>query len=409
MKLSTKDKKMLIVLGAFLLLLGYYEFVINPLYRISKKSNNSLITEKKDLLILKTKVASLSNYNKKFANLANIVKIAEKSIIMPFVNVALDSKIKAIMGAAEKSHVKIRSIKPMNSIQETKDGKTKVIKDKYFSIEGAASIDNLLMFLRNLWGTKLDSINISSMNEVGSELRYFIKIEFLSKIEFKFDNSNDTVTAYKDFKLKYNPFTVIKPPPPPKPKYVKPIKTEPPKIVHKLDNFTLIGIAQFNKDRMAIIDDKLKKRVMYLLKGDSFRESIVKSISDKIVSFYFADNKQVITVKLKENALKLKAGTPKKSNDKNKKKGHLGIMVETFTQDLANRYKLEFNPGLFVISPGRHRNVFKKNDIIIEINEQAVPNFEAALRIMNKVYAGDKIKIVLKRDGKVMNFSYNAD
>ena len=410
MKIAQKDIKMLIILGIFLVLIGYYEFLVQPLYKMSQKSNTQLMSEKKQMLILKTKIAGLPNYRKKFNNLVDIIQVAENNSMMPFVDVALDVKIKAVMEAAEKSFVKIKSIKPMNDIQEIRDGKAKVIKDKFFSIEGTASVEDFLKFLRNLWGTKLESVNLSSINEVGSQLRYFIKIEFLKKSVPTFSYENSNSKPYKKFTLKNNPFTIIKPPPPPKPKTAEVIKPKgPPKIVHKLENFELIGIAEFNKEKMVIIDDKIKKRVIYLLKGDSFRESVVKSITNNNVSFYFADNKQTITVKLKEKALKLKAGISDKKDNKNKKKGHLGIMVETFTQDLATRYKLEFNPGLFVISPGRHKNVFKKNDVIIEINGQAVPNFEAALRVMDKVYAGNKIKIILKRDGKVKKFSYNAD
>ena len=399
---------MLIILAVFLLSFGYYEFVIDPLYKMSKKSTTQVIAKDKDLLIIKTKVSSLNVHRKKLMHLTNIIQIANKSSLMPFVDVPLETKIKAIMGAAENSFVKIRSIKPMNFTEETKDGKTRIIKDKFFSIEGTATIEKLMKFLRNLWGTKLDSINVSSMNDVGTELRYFIKIEFLAKIDFSLIDSGKDTRIYENFNLKHNPFTIIKPPPPPKPKIVKKTINKPEKIVHTLDNFELIGIAKFNKESMAIINDQIKKRVIYLSKNDSFRKSVVKSIKETSVSFYFTDNKQTITVKLKTKTLELKTGTSKKKNN-NKKKGHLGIMVETFTQDLANKYKLSFNPGLFVISPGRHRKVFKKNDIIIEINDQAVPNFEAALRIMNKIYAGDKIKIILKRDGKEMNFSYNAD
>ena len=279
---------------------------------------------------------------------------------------------------------------------------------------------NFLSFLRNLWGTKLESLNLSSFenNGNGGDIRYFIKIEFLNKNDSPFLNKDELgkLKKYKDFKLMYSPFEVIKPPPPPPPPRPKgPIaKPKPKPIVHSISGFELIGIADLNNKMMAIIDDKQKNKVLYIKKGDDFRGAVVKEITDTTISFYFEDNKQTIEEKLKVNGLKLaqsdtsKNSSVKKKND-NRRKGHLGIMVETFTQDIANRYSLEFNPGLFVISPGRHRNIFKKHDVIIEINDRPVPNFEAALRVMSKVYVGDKIKIELKRAGREKSFSYVAD
>ena len=410
-KLTAKDKKMLIVLIVFLFAVGYYEFIVSPLYNMSMRTDSSIVKDKKQLLILKTKLGGLNNYKKKYNDLIEIIKIAEKSVIMPDVTVQLDTKIKAIMTAADIASVSIRSIKPMNYIKEGSKGEPIIIKDKFFSIEGTASVERFMKFIRGLWGTKLESVNLQTMDKSGGEIRYFIKIEFLNKVKSDIDNEKNLkdYPKYKAFNLEHNPFTIIKPSPPPRPKKVEREEPkEPPKIVHTLSNFELIGIAEFNKEKMAIINDKEKNKVIYLLKGDSFRESIVKSIKNKEVAFYFADNKQTIVEKLKDTGLKLKSSTTP-PNNKDKRKGHLGIMVETFTQDIANRYHVEFNPGLFVVSPGRHRNIFKKGDVILEINGQPVPNFEAALRVMNNVYVGDKLKIIFKRDGKSKTLSYNAD
>ncbi|MCF7791061.1 MAG: PDZ domain-containing protein [Victivallales bacterium] len=412
MNISKKDQKMLIILAVFLLAMGYFEFIFFPLFNLSQKYNNKLIKKRKQLIVLKTKLAGLDEYRRNYRKLLKIIKVADKNSLMPYEDAPLNNKIKEIMKAASENSVKIKSIKPMNYIKEGEDGKPEVVRDKYFTIEGETTVYRFLNFARKLWGTELERVNISTIDKTGNRLRYFIKIEFLEKINLDLSDLKDIdAKKYKIFELKHNPFSIIKPPPPPRPKSKATHKPKgPPRIVHRITGYELIGIAHSGKKDIAIIKDTKKNKVVYLVEGDHFRESIVRSIKAKSVIFYFADNKQKIVAKLKKSDLKLSPNTQNRKNEKKgKRKGHLGIMVETFTRDLANRYHVEFNPGLFVISPGKHKDIFKKHDIILEINGQPVPNFEAALRVMNQIYSGDKINIVLKRNGKKMNLTYKAD
>ena len=387
--------------------------ILEPLYNKSVSSGIALEKERKKLLVDKTQIAGLANCKKKYSELSQVIDIANENILMPFVDVPLDAKIKSIMYAAEKSSVKIKSIKPMNYIYESKDGKSMVVQDKFFSIEGNASPKNFLQFLRNLWGTGLDNINLTALDSSGTNIRYYLKIEFMKKLDPPLKKTNNKVKGFKDFSLKNNPFTIIKPPPPPRALRKSPgPPPKPQKVVHSINGIELIGIADYGEQGMAIIEDKQKQNEMvYLMKGDSFRNAVVKAITSKSVTFFFSDNKQDVVVSLKDDSLKLTGSNvdTEQKSQKNKRKGHLGIMVETFSQDLANRYHMEYYPGLFVISPGRHKDVFKKHDVIIEINDQPVPNFEAALRVMNRVYAGQSLKIEMKRNGKTQHITYNAD
>ena len=403
-KLSKKDKKMMIVLAVFLIGMAYYEFLLVPLTNMDVSAQKSLVKKKKELLIVKTKLGGLTNYRKKISDLKNVICIAVKNNSMPGIDEKLNDKMEAVMSAAKKASVKILSLKPINDVGENEDGSVKTIKDKYIAIDGNADINSFLNFLKNLWGVKLEEIELSSISKDGSRLRFYIKISFLPKTELDIKADKNEKTDIK-FGVKNNIFARIvppPPPPPPKPPGWKP--PPPPKPVYQLNNAKLLGVAEFGNNRMAIIEDGQKRITDFFFIGSKFRDSKLWKVDKTSVVFLFSDG-GTVTLKLPKEKKYYNVA----DGDRTKKKGHLGILAETFTEQLSKQYDLTFEPGLLIISSGAHGDVLQKGDVITSINGTQTPNFEAALGVMKSVYAGDTLKISLLRHGVKKNISYKAD
>lgn len=402
-KVAEKDKKLLLILVIFLLAAGYYVLLLEPLTKMNAEVSIKLQKQRKKLLVAKTKLGGLTNYRRMFYKLEKNVKVIEKSNLMPSIKATLQTKMKAVLSAAEKASVQISSLKPINSVLESEYGKATIINDKYFAIQGKANLASILNFLRNLWGTELVELDLTSDNKSGMGIRYYIKITFLPKSNYKFDFEANKNEPFKNFGVKDNIFTIIVPPPPPRPPGPPP---PPPKPVHHINNAKILGIADFAGVNMVIIKDENTNRVEYLVHGDKFRESKIAKITQIEVVFLFSDG-ETVTLKLPKQGL----GNIISNGDgePTKKPGHLGILAETLTEELAKQYNEKFIPGLLVISTGSHSDVFKKGDILVSINGTATPNFDAALKIMNKIYAGDELKVELSRKGEMISAKYKAD
>ena len=401
-KLSKKDKKMLIVLTVFLLGISYYLFLLEPLSKMNTSVQASLVKKRKELLVAKTKLAGLNNFRKKINDLKSIIGITKKNNNMPDLDELFNNKMNAVMSAAKKASVKVLSLKPVNAISENEDGTVKTIKDKYISIDGNCDINSFLDFLNNLWGVELEEIELSSASKDGSKLKFYIKIAFLPKINI--DEKSIKGESDKDIKfgVKHNIFAKRLPPPPTS-LSSKPV--EKPKIVHTLTNVKLLGVAGFENSKMAIIKDKQKNITDFLIVGRKFRESKLYEVTKDSAVFLFSDG-QTVTLDLPKEKKYYKVDD---SKDNTKKKGHLGILAETFTEKLARQYNLPFNPGLLVISSGAHSDVLQKGDLITTINGANTPNFESAINIMKDVDSGQELKIELERKGKTENITYKAD
>ena len=403
-KLSKKDKKMMIVLAVFLIGMAYYEFLLVPLSNMNDIAQKSLVDKRKELLLVKTKLGGLANYRKKIKDLNKVICFTMNKNNMPYIDEKLNNKMKAVMSAADNASVKVLSLKPINDVAENEDGTVKTIKDKFIAIDGNADLNSFLIFLNNLWGVELYELQVSSISENGSRLRFYIKILFLPKTELDIKPNNNEVIDIK-FGVKNNIFKKIvppPPPPPPKPPGWKP--PPPPKPVRKLDNAKLLGIAEFGNNKMAIIEDNQKRITDFFFIGSKFRDSKLWKVDGTSAIFLFSDG-QTVTLKLPKEKKYYNVS----DNNREKKKGHLGILAETFTEQLSKQYDLKFEPGLLVISSGAHGDVLQKGDVITSINGKSTPNFEAALGVMKTVYAGDDLKISLLRHGVNKNITYKAD
>jgi type II secretory pathway component PulC len=370
---------------------------------MNASAKKSLIAKRKELLIAKTKLDGVSNYRKEIFDLRDIIDITKNNSKMPSIGDKLNFKMKAIMTAAEKASVYILSLKPNSSVIEDEDGSTKILKDKYLSIEGNANINTFLNFLKNLWGVELEEIELSSAAKDGSKLRFYIKVSFLEKIKSAMQSSKEEKSIDINFGVKNNVFAKITPPLPPEPLRFKSLT--PPKPVHHLDGAKLIGIAEFGNTKIAIIEDGITKETNFYSIGSKFKESKLYKVDSTSAVFMFSDGGNV-TLKLPVEKLYYDID----SNDDNmKKKGRLGILAKTFTDQLANQNGTPFKPGLLVVSSGSHGDVLQKGDLITSINGTYTPDFEAALNIMKNVYIGEDLKIEILRRGESKKISYKAD
>ena len=404
-KLSQKDKKMAMILAVFLIAAAYYEFLLVPLTNMNNSSQKSLMAKRKELLIVKTKLGGLSNFKKKILDLKKVIYITRSNNKMPDIDNKLNYKMKAMMSAAKKASVKVLSLKPINSVGENDDGTVKIIKDKYISIEGSSDISSFLNFLKNLWGVELEEIELSSESKDGSRLRFYIKTSFFPKIDFAAKLAEGEHPTNIKFGVKHNIFAKIippPPPPPPKPPGWKP--PLPPKPVYHLNNAKLLGVAEFGTEKMAIVEDGIKKETDFFFIGSKFRKSKLLKVDKQGAVFIFPEGGKV-TLKLpNEKKYYSVAG----STGKTKQRGHLGILAETFTDQLAKQYGIPFKPGLLVISTGSHGEL-QKDDIIKSINGTPTPNFESALEVMKNIFTGGELHMVISRKGKIMGISYKAD
>ena len=402
MQISKKDKKLLIVLIIFLAGMAYYEFALIPLSKMNANAQTSLINKRKQLLIVRTKLAGLANYKKKINDLKEVIAISVNNSNMPNITERLNDKMKAVTSAATKASVKISSLKPMNFVSENEDGTVQTIKDKYISINGQSDINSFMDFLKNLWGTELEEIEVSREGKDGTLLRFYIKITFLPKMLDNIAVNRSVKDTDVNFRIKHNVFSPVKAPVLPRTRLkLKPLP--PPKPIHQLNNTTLLGIAEFGEKMMAVIQDGVKKETDFFHVGDKYRDAKISKITNKSVVFVYPDG-DTLTLRLPEEKKYYSV-----ASEQNKRKGRLGILAETFNEELARQYHVPFRPGLLVISSGAHGNVFQKGDVITSINGQLISNFEGALDIMKSVYAGEELKIILFRHGRRMNVSYKAD
>ncbi len=414
-KLTKRDKHMITILVIFVALVGYYQYVIQPLVVMNNKAEKTLFKAQKKVLLAKTKISERASWEKDYIRYLNDFNVMLNSKEVPFESAFLPLRVKAVMTAASNASVEISGLRP---IREGDDGggSNEQSHVKAFSVVGYANIDSFLSFLRNLWGVELDEVSLDLTQVPSKPLKFYIKITFLSEKDMGIGTikRNLDVPSFSKFLVKNNPFVpkaryvapkkVHLPPPPPNP---PPSKPRP-----NVRGAKLIGVAEVGARKMAIVNIPAKKLYEILYVGDKFRDSKVSNIGDDSITFVNTfGQKATLKLMLTHRNFKYSIFNDNTSNASligKRKNGRLGFFLASMTPELAKKYKIGAERGILVLRPRKGGKLVKKDDVITSINGISVNNFSEAVMIMQNIHSGQTVNLGIIRHGKKIIVSIKA-
>jgi hypothetical protein len=285
--LSKKDKRMLLIMLIFFIIVGYYMGILLPLEKEIATAKKNFQKESEKLIVTKSMISNFLKLKKESVIYKDIMQIIQHSSMMPYESAPLDMKIKAIVGNGRKCNVQISSIRPMNLIVQEEAGMQTTFKAKIFDIEGSGDMNSIIKYLRSLWGTELENITISTLSNKDFILRFSVKIIFLPKI-IKRESRNDERYVYRQPDIQANPFDIVKP--------VILSKTNKLPLIKPIHlKADLIGIVESNGKRSAVIMFNDNRDVQILIEGEKVREHMVKKIN--LNEIIFEDKNKLQTKK----------------------------------------------------------------------------------------------------------------
>lgn len=105
---------------------------------------------------------------------------------------------------------------------------------------------------------------------------------------------------------------------------------------------------------------------------------------------------------------KFTAKAPEEEPKEEKKENWLGLEVTTSTQDLADEFNLQFQPGVIIqkIEPGSpaEQSGFVEGDVITKIDNEEIKNIEDYKRVVKSIKENKKKAILffISREGETL-------
>jgi len=342
MKLATKDIRALIVLGTFLTCAGLYHYVVDPMMLQWRKMGLELRQKQKDLQQTQRKIREYRSWERDYQHLSEVAWDIREEMKVPPLEADLATRIKAILAAASSAGVKVEALRPISHLLA--DGKTYVSES--FALEGAVAPAGFTALLQNLKGMHIEELSFSAGGTASTNYKFHMQLTSLPKWELKGITPPVQAAESKTFHLKENPFQVRLVEAPPVP-VLPPSENDEtgavssPSLEHGLNlaGLTLVGINQVGSQRVAVIVETSSGDDLFLLEGDSYRESSVRSIADEKIIFANDQGEtgelQLLATDSGVSALFDQQQVENTEQSTQHTEGHLGLQVKPLTPELA--------------------------------------------------------------------------
>lgn len=420
--LTEKDRRTLAVLGLFLALAGYYQFVFDPVYTKWKAADKVLGAKSKELKRMEKTLREFRVIKRERDELAARVSLVSARVKMPPLGESQHEVLKAIMTAASHSSVQIINIRPV-AAQEA-DGRTG--GPKAFAVEGNATTDQFVRLMERVWGMKIEELNLSLTDDQQRPVHFYTMLTLLPSARLDYPKAEVRVAS---FKLKQDPFLPGQQPATglskamgvplavmfPVPGLPPPPGAPPSEPQFSVAGLRLIGITSVNgKPGAIVLDDSQGGRELYLEVGDRFKDSVVAAIDGKGFTLRVPGSpdarvefppRQGFEVPEQEHAPQ---SPPPTRNVSSAKSGRLGLQVMNLSAELARQKELTAKEGLLVTRARADAQEVRVNDLITSINGIKTPSLAEAQKIMRTIRAGDDLELGIFSRGAAKKVTIKA-
>lgn len=411
--LSQSDKRTLAVLGVFLVMAGYYQFVFEPVYTRWAAAHKAVKAKAKELKRMERKLREFRAIQRGRDELQAKVSLVAARVKMPPLGANQHDVLKAIMTAAARAGVKITNVRPMSAAMA--EGDKGAITA--FAVEGGATTEQFVAFMEKVWGMKVEELNLSPADDKERPVRFYTRLAPLPFAEIQHPPAEVRVSS---FRLGQDPFLTaergsLSPPylragaglmpplPPPPPLPVSPA-VSPAGSSFGSGGLRLVGITSVDGKAGAIVmDDSHGGKELYLEVGDRVNDFSVAAIDGKGITLRQQGARDARIEFAPRQGLDLPAvedaprAAPARSVASGKS-GKLGIQVVNLSADPGKQKELGAKEGLVVVRGRGDAQEVKANDLITSINGIAVPSMVEARKIMQTIKAGDDLDLgVLSR------------
>ncbi len=400
-KLRKEDKRSLIILGVFLLAVGYYYLIFNPVYRKWENVREKLKKVEKEVQKERLKLGLARKIKIRKKEAEKKVGILKGLINEKLFKGSIGNRVEVIAKEAIEAGVKLTNLRPIK--RSNPENGTSYYE---FVIEGEGSFSGFINFLKNLKGLYIKELNFSRTR--GKGLHFFLKASSLPEEAEKFLHGVKTIAVKKRKKEVgwFKPAVKLQPEP-------KKIKTEQkvqmvnkPPVVKKETPlpFKLVGISSINNIKMAVITDIKKGEDRFVEEGDQIEGYKVVEIGKRQVVFVDSlGNKRILSFpKEKGEEIQLYQETNQKKKTRKKKKFRrvkLGISVRVLDAELAKSKKIPFSTGLLVTKVKNNTQIYP-GDVIVEINGIKVFSISQVKKIISSFHPGQEVNFLVWRNGR---------
>ena len=420
-KLSERDRRLVIILAVFLALAAYYQFIFEPVFRKWNSSFKVMSEKKKELRQMERKLREFRGIQRDREEFLSKIAIINARVNMPSSKKKLPDILRAIMVSADKSSVKINNLRPVATTEEGSE--TPVVNT--FSVDGSAKINEVANFMERAWGMKIDELGLSLTDDKEKPVHFYMKLSLLAPIELETPRTSVKVVH---FAFTEDPFR-------PREKAVvasrimmkgrkgmssssvpspSDIVPPPPEPTVNISGLRLVGITGSGSKKNAIvIDDSKAGEEFFLQKGDAFREYAVTEVDNKGVTFSLKEGAsgrlefppQAGDIIESNGPPSASAAQKKTSSTKN---GRLGINVMNLTPAIIREKGLSVQQGLIVTKGRADAPDINIDDVVVSINGIRTAAIGDAMKIMHTVKPGDELELGMLRGETVKTVKIKA-
>jgi hypothetical protein len=411
MKISDRDKRMLLLLVLFFVGLGYYYYVFTPLENMSVESAKELNRKRAQLNIKQVKIRQFNTWRDYCKKLGGKVVRIQKMIKAPGVDKSVYDRIDFIMKAAQSSSVEIDNLKPIPTENNSGDGSEttgKKVIDR-FMIDGRCTFLAFLKLMNNVYGMEMGQVTLSSTGESNGKLRFSLILTSLPKVKLDLSKIKGIKAKAIDYKMNHDLFELKSLTDVEKKLTPEEIRKKMEKqLKAKLSGLKLEGTATIDGRKLVIISDPDFKNRMFKTfhDGDMVRGVEIVKIGDSTVQFM---NKKGISCELNmDGNASLSYTSSPDSILKNAGKARLGLDVHVLDPEYSKLMGLKEKTGLLILKSKKGCDL-RNGDIIKKIAGVRILTVKDALQCLNKFRPGNIVKVTFLRDGKEQISSVKLD
>lgn len=384
---NPRDRRLVMVLAAFLACAAYYQWVFEPLEASWHQGQERLRQHQQRLFTLQNKVHQARKAQQEQARLQEAFDSLVARMAAPAAGQPLADVLAGVNRAAEIAGVRLVALRPLQAA-----GKTEVTA---VTVDAAATSESWMNFLDRLWGMRVAELSLAKGDDPRYPLRAYARLELLPPPGLA---AAAELPRPEALRLAADPFA----PKPPAASATTAKEAEPapepvpaPVAVLDLDGVRLIARMSLPGGPVVVLSDKGRERVMAV--GERLRTYALQTIDETGAVFVdeggttgrvgFARPTTATVAEAGAPAATAVAAAPRKP-------GRLGVGIRL-------EAAADGSPGGLRITQARPDTAeLRAGDLIVAINGVPTPTTEAAQRVMRTVSAGDSIDVAVVRAGQ---------
>ncbi|OGV77240.1 MAG: hypothetical protein A3K19_07025 [Lentisphaerae bacterium RIFOXYB12_FULL_65_16] len=413
MAIGKRDRAFLVALGVFLVGLGYYLFLLDPLMSRQAKLRKQASGLRRTLVQERAKAGELKQWRAHYDQARQEVADLLGGVTRELLSDNNTEVIKALLHAAEVSGVQLRMLTPQTVLKVRQDGTRTAARQ--FSLQGKGDSGAFFRFLGELKGMHLEDVN-ASVSSNDNSISFLMNLTVVSTTALQgIDLPPAGVKAAASTPIA-NPFGVKAAAVAPLDAGQKPTATGPSQTVPEsassgddrtldLKGLQLVGVASLGGRGMAVVESSAAGTCLFLWEGEQLQDMTLSEVQADAVVLSKGDLHGTLKLPAETGPASGAAGSGKANGAG---PGKLGLRLCNVTPLRKEATDYPGSGGLDVVLPRSDSGAILKGDIIAAINGVPTPNLDVAQQVLDTLRADDLLTVKLWRTGRWVTTGFKA-